>query len=40
MQNVEISDEMKAALWRAKVMLDSNVRLFHDEISVRLDALC
>lgn len=39
MQDPEISDDIKAALWRAKVMLDSNVRLFHDEIGEQFDAL-
>ena len=39
MQNTEVSDDMKATLWRDKVMLDSNVRLFHDEISEQFDAL-
>ncbi|MCM1140562.1 MAG: hypothetical protein NC453_18485 [Muribaculum sp.] len=39
MQNTEVNDDMKAALWRAKVMLDANVRLFHDEISEQLDTL-
>lgn len=39
MQDPEISDGMKAALWQAKAMLDSNVRLFHDEISEQFDAL-
>lgn len=32
MRNTNVSEDMKIALWQAKVMLDANVRLFLDEV--------
>lgn len=32
MRNTNVSEDMRIALWQAKVMLDANVRLFLDEV--------
>lgn len=37
MRSDDLSEDMKIALWQAKVKLDDNIRLFHEEIAEDLN---